>query len=358
MKSYCKQLVFTREHVEDAFFDWSTNAAGKKNLHRVEVEYGNAETMIDEITSELQSHSLKLAPIRRYDYTEPTNGKVRRIGIESIKNQVLDYVAVRALEPFLANRIGFYQVSSVKGKGQLFASKALSRWSKEGGYYAQLDIRQCYPSISHEVVLAIIKRHVKSRDVVYLVTTLLGMYEEGLEIGSYFSLKIAQLVLSEAYHFVETLPGIRRQIWYMDDIVLFSPNKRDLTRSVKLLIAYLATQLGLSVKPWKVCKISEDEPIDLAGFVVRANRTTLRSGIFLRARRAFARFDRDPSEKHSRQVCSYWGWMVHSNCHRFLVRNGHYSLFGRAKQVIRESDSDRKDAIGDTAGASGDRRAA
>lgn len=45
-----------------------------------------------------------------------SSGKVRRIGIQNIKQQLYDYIAVEALKPVL-KRIGEYQYASIKGRG-------------------------------------------------------------------------------------------------------------------------------------------------------------------------------------------------------------------------------------------------
>lgn len=329
MKTYCKHLVIDRSFVEAAYREWSRAEAGHKNLYRVTEEHGSVENLIDEITSEIQNRTLDFRPIRRYERVEPTSGKVRVIGIESVKQQVVDYVAVECLKPLLAAKIGFYQVASVKGKGQLFAAKTIRKWARDGGYWVHLDVRKCYPSISHGVVMGILRRYVRSPDVLYVASRLLATYGSGLDIGSYFSLRMAQLVLSQAYHHVEGLGKVRRgkrrslitrQLWYMDDCLLMSRDKRDLKMAIRALERFMDSELGLTIKPWKICKVGDDEPIDMAGFVTRPGRTTIRASIFLRARKAFRRFARHPSLTLARRVCSYWGWVTHADSRRFIAR--------------------------------------
>ena len=192
-------------------------------------EHGSAESLIAEIESEIASRTLALRPIKRYRHREPTNGKLRIIGVESVKQQICDYVAIEALSGLLRSKVGFWQVSSVKGKGQLMAANAVSRWVQEGGYFVHLDVRKCYPSIKVDVIMRMLRRYVRSPDVLYLCETLLETYGGGLEIGSYFSLRMAQFVLSFGYHAVEDMRKVRRgrsvpmvahQLWYADDLSL------------------------------------------------------------------------------------------------------------------------------------------
>lgn len=343
MKSYCKHLRLDRAHVQAAFTEWSEAEAGRKNLHRVTLEHGSPDALIDEIVSQIEGRSLQVPPIRRYNHLEPTNGKLREIGVQSVKQQVLDYVAVLALKPLLDARLGYYQVASVKGKGQKFAAQKIRSWSQKGGYWTHLDVRQCYPTVRHHVVDQLLSKRVRNPDVLYVCRFLLSTYREGLEIGSYFSLRMAQLVLSEAYHHVESLHKTRRgktvalvahQIWYMDDAVLLSADKRDLRSATRSLERYMRQTLGLTLKPWKISQVGDDEPIDLAGFVVRPGRTTLRSGIFLRARRAFQSFDKHPTPKGAARVCSYWGWLKHSDSKNFIHRTQAERIFNHARRMV------------------------
>ena len=196
LKSYCKGLRIDGTLVCRAYESWLDAPAGKKNAWRVADEHGSADALIAEIEREIASRALALRPIKRYRHREPTNGKMRIIGVESVKQQVCDYVAIEALGELLRAKVGFWQVSSVKGKGQLMAANAVGRWVQEGGYFVHLDVRKCYPSIKADVVMRTLRRYVRSPDVLYLCETLLSTYGGGLEIGSYFSLRMAQLVLS------------------------------------------------------------------------------------------------------------------------------------------------------------------
>lgn len=257
-----------------------------------------------------------------------------------------------ALEPFLTARTGYYQVACIEGKGARFAARAARKWVHEGGYYVHLDVRKCYPSIKHGVVMRILRKHVASADVLYVCSSILATYEMGgLEIGSYFSLRMAQLVLSYGYHHVEGLakvrrgrrvPLVRHQMWWQDDIWLFSADKRNLKMAVRSLEKFLLDGYGLSLKPWKVCPISDSEPVDIAGFVVREKRTTIRTGTFLRARRSYRRFARRPTLKQARRVTSYWGWFKHTDSRTFIDKSRAASIKKQACAKVSRHERERK----------------
>lgn len=118
MKSYCKCLVIDRKHVARAYELWSKAQAGHKNAWRVPKEHGSASALIDEIAEEVAERRLSFRPIHRYEHREPTNGKVRTIGVESVKQQVVDYAVILAMQPLLDAKLGYWQVAGVPGKGQ------------------------------------------------------------------------------------------------------------------------------------------------------------------------------------------------------------------------------------------------
>lgn len=147
MKTYCKRLTITPDRIDAAVGAWLLGRAGKKNGWRIKAEYGSRENLVSEIEIEIRERRLKFAPIKRHPRHEPTNGKLRIICVESIKQQICDYLAVQCLEDFLNAKTGFYQIGSSKGKGGLFAKKTIEKWITEGGYYVKSDVKQCYPSI-------------------------------------------------------------------------------------------------------------------------------------------------------------------------------------------------------------------
>lgn len=347
MKSYCKGLRVDEALISRAYESWLKAPAGKKNEWRVGDEHGSPEALISEIASEVSSRSLTLRQIKRYRHREPTNGKLRIIGVESVKQQVCDYVAIEALKGLLHAKVGFWQVSSVKGKGQLMAANAVSRWSQERGYFVHIDVRKCYPSIKADVVMRILRRYVRSPDVLYVCETLLATYGEGLEIGSYFSLRMAQLVLSFGYHAVEGMRKTRRgssrklvshQIWYADDIYLFGHDKRDLRSAARKLQKLLLNEFGLHVKPWKICQISEQKPVDVVGFTVRPSRVTLRATLFLRASRAFRKYRREPTIRRARRVTSYGGWFEHTDSLGVVMDNGFDKVLRKARRHVSAAE--------------------
>lgn len=355
IKSYCKGLRIDEFLIHSAYETWLCGEAGKKNRWRVCEEYGTESALISEIASEIKSRSLSFVPIRRYRHIEPTNGKLRVIGIESIKQQTCDYLAVTALAPLLDAKVGYWQTASVVGKGQLMLVGACQRYLQDSKYHVHVDVRKCYPSIKTDVVKSILRKYVKSADVLYLCDTLLDSYDGCLEIGSYFSLRMAQLVLSFGYHFLEDAHKTRRgrsvrliehQCWYADDLFIFGSCKRDLELAVRTLGTYFEEGYGLEFKGWKVSRSGDQEPCAALSNSVRPSRVTIKPDLYLRIRKAYRDYDRKPTLRGAKRVCAYWGYLEHSDSHKARLKNGYDSTVRHARRHVSahaHADSTRKE---------------
>lgn len=349
MKTYCRNLTITKSDIYFALNEWADHESGRKNLWRIKEEYESEEALCNEIYHEIVSRTLSFRPIRFYSKTEQLNGKVRTIGIESVKQQIVGYLATNFLSEMLRRRIGCFQMSSISGRGQLLSARTVKKWIRSGDckYWVHLDIRKCYPSFDRFKIMSVFKKYIGSQDLLYVIETLLSTYRNGLNIGSYFSLKCCQLMLSFAYHHIESLTYehrskrrwvISHQLWYADDIYLFGNSKKRMRFCVKSLESYLLESFGLSLKPWKICLISDDEPIDVAGFVVRKNSIAIRPSIFLRARKAFARFETDPSLRNARSVCAYYGWISSTSSSKLRQKLNVSVIMNLARKTISNGE--------------------
>lgn len=349
MKSYCKGLVVDRGFVDEAYERWRRGDAGRKNEWRVYREHGSPSELVDEIAREMGEGTLRFPELR----TRPRRdgGKVRDIGVEPVKQQVVGYVIDHALDDLMRAKLGYWQFSR-PGMGQFRAAPTVKRWMNGCRYHVHGDVRKCYDSIACEVVMRVLRKYVRSGAVLRAAQAVLDSYPEGhLMIGSYLSMRLAHLVLSFGYHHVESLHKERRgkstalvkhQCWYADDLWLFGDDKRDLKRAMRSLAKYLKDGFGLELKPWKVMRCGEDEPADIAGPVVRPSRVTIRARTFLRARRCLIRFRRRPwSSRLARRLIAYWGWLKHTDCVGFCARSGAYAAVAAAKRLISNQERAR-----------------
>lgn len=286
---------------------------------------------------EIRDRNISLPPIHYQIRKDKSNGKDREIGIASIKQQVYDYIIVGACEKMFLAKIGKYQCASLKGKGQIFGKESIERWirkdTKHCTYVYKCDIKKYYPSVSKELIMKKLKRDIKNDTAIYILETLLNSYKQGLCIGSYLCQYLANYYLSYLYHYLDEKPCISHKLFYMDDLILFSPNKREFKKTIILLKEFLK-ELGLRVKENELLFKLDSRDIDMMGYKINRKVTTIRKRIFIRANRLYKSIRNEISLIQAYRCISYFGYFKHSNSFKYLRQNKIYKKIKKAKEKV------------------------
>ena len=311
--------------------------------------YPFTEVVITEIQNEIVSGNISFPEIWYREKVDGSSGKVRRIGIQNIKQQLYDYIAVEGLKPVL-KRIGEYQYASIEGRGTVKGKEVISHWIRNRNmrYFVKLDVRKCFESIDQNKMMEYLRRLVKNEPLLNLIELLIGNFERGLSIGSYLSQYLCNLYMSILYHEIKenmcrTRKGkrgnkrvnlVRHCLIYMDDILLIGPQKRDLEKAAKLTVRK-ASEMGLEIKPNYQVRQIDGNCIDMLGFKIYRTHTEIRGRTFLRVRRSFRRARKRLTEGVARKCLSYYGYLKHTNSRRFQRKWKVRRTIKKCKGVIR-----------------------
>lgn len=371
MKRLCKDVDITdrgliskavyaclnKKHKRNDVIKYMSQVSGLKEnqIRCIHYRYGKralywiTEAIIDILRKEIMTGSISFPPIWYKDKVDGSSGKIRRIGIQNIKQQLYDYIAVEGLEPLL-KRIGEYQYASIPGRGTTKGKQVISRWIKGRNtrYFAKLDVKKCFESIDHDLLMTFLEKHIKNEKLIWLIRTLINSFEKGLSIGSYLSQYLCNLYMSVIYHYVmECLYKTRRRkrtnlirhcLIYMDDILLIGSRKRDMEMAVKKIIQK-ADEMGLTIKDnWQVRNVDE-APIDMMGFKIYRTHTEIRGRIFLRVRRSFRRARNSLTIRVVKKCLSYYGYLKHTNSRKIERKWKVKSILKKCKGVIRRNES-------------------
>ena len=286
---------------------------GKESLYPV------VDKICDILREEIISDNISFPKIWYREKIDGSSGKVRRIGIQNVKQQLYDYIAVEGLQPLL-KRLGEYQCASIKGRGTLSGKKSIARWmkNKNNRYFAKLDVQKCFESIDREKLLLFLRCHIKNDRLINLIRILIGSFEKGLSIGSYLSQYLCNLYMSILYHYImEDLYRVRRGkegnarvrlvnkcLIYMDDILIIGSRRRDLQKAIRLIIQK-ASELGLVIKSNYQIRSIDGNAIDMMGYKIYRTHTEIRGRIFLRIRRAYRKSISGISPRIAKKCLSY-----------------------------------------------------
>lgn len=386
MKTYCKKVDITdRNFISLATYDCLNKKYGRNDVCRLLSDNtaltGNqvyyiyrrlgkralwwcVEFVIDAIRQEIVGQKLELVPIWYKTKADSSSKKIRRIGIQDVKQQIYDYIAVYALEPIF-KRFGEFQCASIKGRGQMYGVKAIRKWLTDHKmhYVAKADVRHCFESIDQDLLLSWMRKRVKNPQLMWLVETLLHTFEKGLSIGSYLSQHLCNLYMSIIYHYMsENAVKVRKHkdgtkervrpfshiIIYMDDILLVGERKSDLHRAMKMLVKE-AKALHLEIKDsWSVFMADDyifheqcGRFIDMMGVKIYRQCITIRKRVWKRIRSLLMRLWKsikchlDICSKDAKTLCSYYGLLKHTNSKKIKYKYHVRPILKRCKEVIR-----------------------
>lgn len=335
------------------------------------------------IQRSIQNRDIDLPHSKNRVIHDGISQKVRTINIACILQQIYDYIAKIGLQELFDAKFAPHQYATIKGRGQTYGLVFWQRWMNErkqtfrfgkiqrgkpvSTYGLDVDVRQCYPSISIGKLKKLLRRDVRNDTLLWLTFFLIdkmchekknirgitadkntiqfASYDQmkglravrikrGISIGSYLSCNLCNYMISYAWHFVQEQvskfemkkgkDGVFRRIRsrlithcgiYMDNITILGANKRDLMRAREMLEAFMRKTLGMRLKrSWRLYRLAYQDgrgkehgsPVDTMGYVVYRDRTLMRGKVFLRARRKYRRLMKTVWKKArpSRKLCS------------------------------------------------------
>lgn len=343
----------------------------KCQIYNIYYRYGRkaikpfVEILITVVRSELISKSISFPLIWYKEKIDTSSHKIRNIGIQHVKQQIYDYIAIEGLKPLFC-RIGVHQYASIRDRGCLKGSRMIQRWmrNKSLKYFAKLDIKKCYPSIPQDKLIQFLEKHIKNDMLMWLIKELVSTFEIGLSIGSFLSQYLCNLYLSQIYHFIGHLHKVRKhkdgtkssirlvhhRLFYMDDILMIGTSSKDTHKAVKEVIKYCKS-LGLKIKEsWFVKQMSfankkcDGAFIDMMGFRIYRTHITIRKYVFKRIRRLAIRLwkriktHQKVLESHARKMISYWGLLKNSNSVKVIQKYHVKDIMKISKKVVKEYD--------------------
>jgi hypothetical protein len=179
--------------------------------------------------------------------------KPRKIQAACFVDRVVHHSLCKSLVPHFERSYLSHSFACQKGKGNHRAVQQAQVFARlfQTGYYLKLDIKHCFETIDHCVLLKRISSRIGCAQTLWLTEAIIrngGQQGKGLPIGNLTSQHFANFYLDVLDHYcVERLhtPGFIR---YMDDIVLFSHSKDHLEEILGELTLWLPSQLQLQIK--------------------------------------------------------------------------------------------------------------
>ena len=265
-------------------------------------------------------------------------------------DQVIHWALILQIESLLMRGMYEFCCASVKNRGIMrgmnYLKRILVQDRKYTKYCLKLDVKHFYPSINKETLKNKFRKIIKDKDTLWLIDAIIDSSKEGVPIGNYTSQWFANFYLQDLDHFIKEELHVKYYIRYMDDIVLFSNNKKEL-RKVKYAIDEFLVKESLTIKEnWQLFK-TDSRPIDFLGYRFYRGYTTLRRSNFLRIKRRAKKISKKEKLNYhdAAAMLSYSGWLKHCDSYNYTQKYVKpYINYKKCKEVIRNASREQRKA--------------
>ena len=200
------------------------------------------------LQEELQAFRYQAGPYVNFYIHEP---KRRLISAAPFRDRVVHHALCNVIEPRFERRFIFDSYANRIGKGTHRALDRLQQFTRRYRFALRLDVVRHFPSLDHAILRRTLARAIREDDVLWLVDRILGsgagmlegeyvmvwfpgddllsiLRPRGLPIGNLTSQFWSNCYLDPFDHFVKRELRCPAYLRYVDDMALFSDNKREL----------------------------------------------------------------------------------------------------------------------------------
>ncbi|MEK7507805.1 MAG: reverse transcriptase/maturase family protein, partial [Patescibacteria group bacterium] len=257
-----------------------------------------------------------------YQAFKISDPKPRDIHKASVRDRVLHHALYRVLYPFFERTFIADSFSCRFGRGTHRALNQFRVFSRKAGknntrtcWVLKCDVRKFFASINHAVLLAILRRYVADKDVLWLLGEIIGSFYStavgiGLPLGNLTSQLLVNVYMNEFDQFVKHWLNVKYYLRYADDFVIISEDRARLENLLPHGRDFLREQLKLDLHPDKVFIQTLASGVDFLGWVHFPDHRVLRTAT---KRRMFKKLE---NASKAETIHSYLGLLKHGNAYK------------------------------------------
>jgi retron-type reverse transcriptase len=252
------------------------------------------EDQLWRLHDELHQHCYQPGAYRQFYIHDP---KKRLISAAPYRDRVVHHALVNVLEPIWERSFIADSFASRKGKGTHAAMSRCQEFARRDRWVWKADVQQFFPSIDHALLKGLLARKVKDPDVLWLAGVIIDHSPppdeqaervRGLPVGNQTSQFLGNVYLDPLDHFVKDVLGVPGYARYVDDFVLFAPDKAAL-HAARRAVADVLAGLRLRLHPTKDAIFPVRQGIRFVGYRIWPTHVKLPARNVYRFRRRLRR---------------------------------------------------------------------
>lgn len=287
------------------------------------------EEYIKYLYEELKNGTYKHGPYTTFYVHEP---KLRKIE----KSRYIDRIVHRWLVDNILYDIYVPQFinntyACIRGKGMHTAALDIQKTMKHckivwGDYYIiKMDIRKYFPSIQKDILFEIIKRKIKDKKALKILSDIIYSTGDkvGIPIGNYTSQIFANMYLNEADQYIKHILKVKYYFRYMDDSVIFVKTKEEAKEVLKNIQIFIYEKLKLEFNS-KTQIFKSKQGINFCGYKINEYRMKLRTKGKKKLKNKIKKLKKNiksgymTSKEAQKYLCGHFGYLKYADKYNFI----------------------------------------
>ena len=233
-----------------------------------------------QLIQKIKDRKYKPNPVRRVEIPKEDKGKVRKLGIPTVVDRVIQQAITQVLSPIYEEQFSNNSYGFRPKRGAHDALKQCQRNVNEGYIYVvDMDLEKFFDTVCQSKLIEILSRTIKDGRVISLIHKYLnagviqnGMFERtevGVPQGGPLSPLLSNIMLNELDKELEKRG--HRFVRYADDCMIFCKSKKSAERTLTNIIPFIEGKLYLKVNQDKTV-VEQISKVKYLGYTFYKNK--------------------------------------------------------------------------------------
>lgn len=251
------ELVLRRDNLNKAYKKVKSNkGAGGIDGMQVDELLSYLKENQEELIQKIRLGKYKPNPVRRVEIPKEEKGKVRKLGIPTVVDRVIQQAIAQELTPIYECQFSDKSFGFRPKRSQLDALRRCKEYVDERYVYVvSMDLEKFFDIVNHSKLIEILSRSIKDGKVISLIHKYLnagiagkGFFErteEGVPQGGPLSPLLGNIMLNELDKELERRG--HKFVRFADDVVIFCKSRKSANRVLENIVPYIEGKLFLRV---------------------------------------------------------------------------------------------------------------